>query len=153
MAGASLRCAAIGVTLDLPYWPTDVTRTPSARQVQELERPGRVTLAIPAGLTTEDVTLGFTLRQSDWRQSVAGWVSSLERLAATKKPVQVVLGERVLGLFRLDPPTITEQMHAANGDPSVVDVSLVLKRASDAMINVGLARRIRGTATGVSRQR
>ena len=39
MAGqAQLRCAALNIVLILPWWPTDVSRTLSARNVSELER-------------------------------------------------------------------------------------------------------------------
>ena len=80
-------------------------------------------------------------------------VDHLQKIAASKKPTQLILGGQVLGLFRLDPPGLTVIEFATDGSPSVVDVSLTLKAATDAQINVGLIRPIRGRLKGAARKR
>ena len=108
-SGVSLRCVSAGVTLDLPLWPDEIARTLGARQVQELERSGRRALGVPGGMSGDEFSLGFTVRDETGADvSVQPWVNDLEALALTKFPVQLVLGERVAGWFRLDPPTVTE---------------------------------------------
>ena len=149
-----LRCAALGVTLRLPWWPEDVTETLSGWDVSTLTRPGRDPLDVPTSRTTGERTLGFTLRNEDYHESVAELVADLRRIVAAKAPVQLLMGERDTGLWRIDAGAqITEMAWADDDTPSVVDVDLVLKRASDAIVKVGPIKRIKGRATGVSRQR
>ena len=150
---ARLRCTDPKVTLRLPWWPTDVGMTLAGWNRQELERPGKRPVSLPSSRVGDEVTMGFTLRSRDHRESVGDLLADLRRLSNAKNPSQLLLGDADYGLFTIDPPQVTVLEFAADGSPSVVDVSLVLKRASDATINVGLAKRIRGTATGVSRQR
>ena len=150
---ARLRCTNPKVTLRLPWWPTDVGMTLGGWNRSELERPGKTSLSLPSSRVSDEVTMGFTLRNVDHRESVADLLEELRRLTRAKNPSQLLLGDADYGLFTIEPPQVTILEWADEGTPSVVDVSMTLKRASDATINVGLARRIRGTATGVSRQR
>ena len=63
--------------------------------------------------------------------------------------MQLLLGDNAEGLFRVEAPTLTILEWDGNTDrPSVVDVSLTLKRASDAEVNVGLVKRIKGRGRG-----
>ena len=79
MAGqAQLRCVPLGIYLDLPWWPTDVARTLSVRNVSELERADKRPLSVPTSLTPDDYSIG-TLRHSDYRTPVAGHLNDLER--------------------------------------------------------------------------
>ena len=154
MAGeVVLRCAALDVSLILPWWPAEVSGTYSGWNVNTLDRPGRTPLEVPSSRTVEEMALGFTLRKQDYTESISGRLTQLRRIAAQNAPVQLLMGDRDTGLWRMEPPTITELAWAADGSPSVADVDLVLKRASDAIVKVGPIKRIRGRATGVSRQR
>ncbi|MBK8640620.1 MAG: hypothetical protein IPN92_20995 [Chromatiaceae bacterium] len=156
MAGqAQLRCAALNIVLILPWWPTDVSRTLSARNVSELERADKRALAVPTTLTADDYSLGYTLRTTRHRDASFGGINvtehiaDLERVSRSKAPVQLLLGDNAEGLFRVEAPTLTILEWDGNTDrPSVVDVSLTLKRASDAEVNVGLVKRIKGRGRG-----
>lgn len=145
---ARLRCTNPKITLRLPWWPTDVGMTLGGWNRSELERPGKGPLSLPSSRISDDVTMGFTLRNADHRQTIAGMVQDLRKLARARKPSQLLLGDTDYGLFTLDPPQVTVLEFANDGSPSVADVSLTLKRASDATINVGLAKRVRGSGTG-----
>jgi hypothetical protein len=152
MAGkARLRCVALNITLELPWWPTEITRSLSVRTVGELDRPDALPLAVPSGLTPDDYSVGYMLRQDDWREPVGAHIRDLERIAASKKPVQLLLADQSEGLFRVESATVTALEFAESGQVSVADVSLTLKRASDAVVNVGLVKRIKGRATNLRR--
>ena len=155
MAGeAVLRCTAKGIgAFVLPWWPSDVTSTQSGWNYSELERPGMDSLALPSTRTGVEYTLGFVLRQQDHRAGVGDRVDHLQRIAASTKPSQLILGDRVLGLFRLEPPSLTVIEFATDGSPSVVDVQLTLKAASDAQITVGLIRPIKGRLKNAARKK
>lgn len=139
--------------LTLPVWPQDSTNTLPAWNVASLERPRRRALDVPSTRTTEERSLGFTLRNRDYWETVAPLLNDLRTLARSRKAFTLLMGDQDTGLWRMEAPQVTEVAFADDGSPSVVDVSMTLKRASDATINVGLAKRIRGTAIGVSRQR
>ena len=155
MAGkVRLRCAALGVTLRLPWWPEEMSETLTGWNVNTLDRPRRTPLEVPSSKTTAERPMAFTLRREDYHESVADLVADLRRIAAADAPVQLLVGERDTGLWRIDAGAqITEMAWADDDTPSVVDVDLVLKRASDAIVKVGPIKRIKGRATGVSRQR
>lgn len=154
MAGqARLRCAALDIVLRLPWWPTDVSRTLSSRNVSELERPDKRALAVPTSLTADDYSIGYTVREKDYRASVADHVADLEKIARSKSPVQLLLADQAEGLFRIDAPSLTILEFADNGQPSVVDVSLTLTRASDAEVNVGLIKRVKGRGKGFAKKK
>lgn len=147
-----LRSVAKGVTLTLPVWPQDSTEVMSAWSVSSLDRVGDVPLDVPTYLTTGERSLGFTLRHEDYRQSVSDLLATLRDIAARKSPVQLVMGDTDTGLWRMDAPQITELERAADGSPSVADVSLVLKRATSAQINVGPVKKIKGGGSGFARR-
>jgi len=154
MAGqAQLRCVPLKIYLDLPWWPTDVSRTLSVRNVSELERADKRPLAVPTSLTPDDYSIGYTLRHSDYRTPVAGHLNDLETIARSKTPVQLLLADQTEGLFRIESASVTVLEFAANGKPSVADVSLTLKRASDAQVKVGLIKRIKGRGKNMARRR
>lgn len=161
MAGqAVLRCAALEIDVVLPWWPTDVSRSLAYRNVTELERPDKRALAIPSTITTDDYSVGYTVRTADYQQatldgiSVTKHINDLEKIARTKYPVQLILGEQVEGLFRIESPLITILHWDVDTDrPSVVDVTLTLKRASDAEVNVGLIKRVKGRGKGFAKKK
>jgi phage protein U len=64
-----------------------------------------------------------------------------------------MLGRNAEGMFRLESPSVTILEFADNGKPSVVDVSLTLRRASDAEVNVGLIKRVKGRGKGFAKKK
>lgn len=151
---AVLRCVPLKITLILPWWPSDVSRTLSSRNVSELERPDRRALVIPTTLTGDDYAIGYTLRTTNFRRANDGTIditthlADLETVARSKYPVQLLFANNVEGLFRVEAPSLTILEWTEGGRPSVVDVSLTLKRASDAEVNVGLVKRVKGRGKG-----
>ena len=145
---ARLRCPALNVRLTLPWWPEEITRTLQGWNVNTLERPQRRSLDVPTTKTTEERSLGFTLRNQDYQQSIAPMLVDLERISASRYPCQLILGDTDTGLWRMEPPQITETAWAADGSASVADVSLVLKRATEAIVRVGPVKKIRGSGRG-----
>ena len=154
MAGkARLRCTDPKVTVTLPWWPSDVSRTLSVRTVNELERPDKTPLAVPSSLTLDDYSIGYTARAVDFREPVADHIADLERLAALKRPAQLILADQTMGLYQIESASLTILEFAESGQPSVVDVQLTLKRASDAEINVGVVKRIKGRGRGFGKKK
>ena len=154
MAGqAQLRCVPLKIYLDLPWWPTDVARTLSVRNVSELERADKRPLSVPTSLTPDDYSIGYTLRHSDYRTPVAGHLNDLETISRSKTPVQLLLADQTEGLFRIESASVTVLEFATNGKPSVADVSLTLKRASDAQVKVGLIKRIKGRGNNMAKRK
>ena len=160
MAGqAQLRCVPLGIYLDLPWWPTDVARTLSVRNVSELERADKRPLSVPTSLTPDDYSIGYTMRTTNHRRAnhdgidVSQHLRDLETLSKSKHPVQLMLGRNAEGMFRLESPSVTILEFADNGKPSVVDVSLTLRRASDAEVNVGLIKRVKGRGKGFAKKK
>lgn len=140
--GALLYCPGVA-TLVLPWWPTEVGRTPRSRVWVEQERPGRAPLLLTTGETLAEYRLSFLLRHTDIAQSVQSWVDAFEAIAASDVPVALVMGASDRGLFQLVGPDMQEVAHADDGTPSAVDVSATLKRASRATVNVGLVPTVR----------
>ncbi len=163
---ARLVCVPLKITVVLEWWPTDVTRTLSSRNVSELERPDKRALMVPTSLTSDDYSIGYTMRTDDFRRSawtgatprahgtgVGEHINDLEAIAKSKHPVQLLLGRNVEGLFRIESPSITILEWTKDGRPSVVDVSLTLRRASDAEVNVGLIKRVKGRGRGFAKKK
>lgn len=146
----------------LPVWPSDVSMNLRGWATTDLDRPGRSPLTVQTGQVPDDIQMGYTARAVDvaalqtggpvdFRASVQRHLDDLQALSVSRKPCQVVMRDRVLGLFRMEPPSVTVTDWAADGSPSVADVSLTLKRASDASVNVGLVK-IRGKGRGMARR-
>lgn len=148
---ARLRCAPLGITVTLPWWPTEVSRTLSTRTVTDLERPDAMALSVPSGLTPDGASIGYLLREEDRTVSVASHIADLERIAASKRPVQLLLADQSMGLYRIESASVVPLEFTTTGHPSVADVSLSLVRASDAVVNVGLVKRIKGRVTNARR--
>ena len=80
-------------------------------------------------------------------------INDLEAIAKSKHPVQLLLGRNVEGLFRIESPSITILEWTKDGRPSVIDVQLTLRRASDAEVNVGLIKRVKGRGKGFAKKK
>ncbi len=146
--GVWLRCAAADTTLMLPVWPTDSTETMAGWESSTLPRPGREPLEVPTDETLAERSLGFTLRNDDYAASIRDMLQALRTISRTKTPVQLVFEQRDTGLWRMLPPLVTEMEWADDGSPSVADVSVTLRRATEATVNVGPIKRIRGGGRG-----
>ena len=157
---ARLVCVPLKITVVLEWWPTDVSRTLSSRNVSELERPDKRALMVPTSLTSDDYSIGYTMRTTNHRRAnhdgidVSQHLRDLETLSKSKYPVQLIFGDNTEGLFRIESPAITVLEWDENTDkPSVVDVQLTLRRASDAEVNVGLIKRVKGRGKGFAKKK
>ena len=83
---------------------------------------------------------------------MAGHINDLEELSRSKQPVQLLLADQTEGMFRIESASLTVLEFADSGKPSVVDVSLTLKRASDATVRVGLVKRVKGRGKGFAKR-
>ena len=147
-----LRCPSLAIAIQLPFWPDDSSNTLPGWNRESLTRYGRRSLDVPSTKTTEERALGFTLRNEDYKATVAPMLEALRTMAGSTAPVQLIFGATATGLWSMEPPVITETGRADDGSPSVVDVSMVLKRASDAVVNVGPVK-VAGGGSGFSRRR
>ena len=112
MAGRTqLRCVPLKIYLRLPWWPTDVARTLSARNVSELERADKRPLEVPTSLTADDYSIGYVLRTERYRDASYGGISvtehikDLETIARSKSPVQLAAQPGTLNAFYLEADT------------------------------------------------
>lgn len=140
---ARLRHPTLGVTLTLPWWPSEVSRDLTVRRFAELERASKRPLVVAGGLTSDSYSVSYTARNDALYRSVQSHVRLLARLAKHPDPVMLRLADSDRGLWHIESASVIELEWAPNGDPSVVDVSLTLKRAGDATIKVGPVKRRR----------
>lgn len=140
-------------TVVLPWWPTEVSRSGLVRDWEEMQRPGRQPLMLSPSRRLGEYNLGFTLRHATYGTSVRGIVNDLESIAASETPVALVIARTSRGLFHVTEFDPVEVDHDTNGQPATVDVSMTLKRASDATVNVGLIKRIKGRGSGFAKKK
>lgn len=131
-----LHCQGVG-RARLNWWPTEITRSGIGRSWTEIERPGRRPLLLTPGLLLDGYDIGYLHREQDLSQSVADHVNDLETIAKAKEPVELTMAGNVRGLFHITDLSIVEVEHTTGGQPAAVDVSLTLRRASDATLKVG----------------
>jgi len=137
---ARLICPGIG-TLTLPWWPAEVENSGWAAGWAETERPGRAPLLTRASDPLPSLRIPFILRGTTPDESVQDELDIVRALAAAKPVVQLMLGRSDRGQWRITEAAATETDWAANGEPSIVDVMLQLRKASDAAIPVGPIRK------------
>lgn len=137
---ARLICPSIG-TLTLPWWPEEIENTGWAAGWAETERPGRAPLLTRSSDPLPSLRIPFTLRGNTPDTSVQDELDIVRALAAAKPVVQLMLGQADRGQWRIIEAANTETDWAANGEPSVVDVILQMRAASDASIPVGPIRK------------
>lgn len=148
--GVVLHCPGVA-TVRLNWWPTEISRSGLSRSWTEVERPGRRPLLLSPGLLLDEYAVGYLHRERDLSQPVADHVDALTSIARSKTPVELTMAKMARGLFHVTDLSLVEVDHATTGKPASVDVSLTLKRASDATVNVGpipRKRNIRGGGTG-----
>ena len=118
MAGqAQLRCVPLGIYLDLPWWPTDVARTLSVRNVSELERADKRPLSVPTSLTPDDYS--HRLRVAPQRTATGD--ASYDLGIRSKTPVQDL---DQTDLPRIESVSVTVLGSATTANRPVADVSL-----------------------------
>jgi hypothetical protein len=132
------RLIAVGLpVLVLPWWPSEVEESGWAPNYAETERPGRTALLTRSNDPLATLRISFVLRASDVTQSIQDTLDIVRRYAAAKPIVQVMLGQSDRGHWRITDAGATQQDWAANGEPSVADVVISMREASDASIPVG----------------
>ena len=124
-----------------------------ARSASATSRTGRADkrpLAVPTSLTADDYSIGYAALGLP---GVGGGSHQRPRgVVPVKQPVQLLLADQTEGMFRIESASLTVLEFADNGKPSVVDVSLTLKRASDATVRVGLVKRVRAAVKGFAKR-
>lgn len=137
-------------TLILPFWPSDISRDMAVRTYSELERANLKPLTVPSGLTNRSMSIGYTARQprSDSYGTalyvpIDDHLDLLRKIAKSSEPASLFLAKDDRGKWHLESVQVTEIEWAPNGHPSVVDIALSLREATDVTINVGLIKRQR----------
>lgn len=137
---ARLVCPGVG-TLELPWWPSEVEHTDWAPDYAEIPRPGRTMVQTRSSDPLPQLRLAFTLRTTDPTESIGDQLAMVRTLAAAKPVVQLLLGASDRGRWRIREAGAVESDWADDGSASVADVSLLLRRESDAAIPVGPIRK------------
>jgi hypothetical protein len=137
---AKLICG--GLTATLPWWPDEIAWSEIAESWTEQTRPGRAPLLLKETSTLPEVSVGFIASTRDQTMqgdggSIQPMLDTLSEMASSDTPVQLLLGSNDQGRFRIIDLSYTELDHAPNGEPSKVEVSLVLKTAQDASAPIG----------------
>jgi len=133
---ARLICAGMP-TLVLPWWPDEVENSGWAPDWAETARPGRAPLLTRSTDPLPTMRLSFVLRDSSIDEPMGDLIARIRRLAAATPVVHVMLGQSDRGVWRVTDAGANETDWAANGEPSVADVVISLRAASDATIAVG----------------
>lgn len=147
---ARLVCGAI--TAVLPWWPDEIAWSAFAQSWSEQNRPGRLPLLVKEAWTLPEVAIGFIASDRP-SGSTASLLGSLQQIAASDTPVQLMLASRELGRWRMTDLSYTELEHAVSGEPTRAEVSLTLKRAMDASAPIGpLPQPTKGKGKGKGRK-
>lgn len=136
---AQLHCPGVG-TLTLPWWPSEVENLGLAAAWAETERPGRRPLLTRASSPLPSLRMAFTLRGASLEESVKTELDLVRRFAAAKPVVMLTLAASSRGRWRIVEAGATETDWTSGGEPSVAEVMLALREASDAAIPVGPIR-------------
>lgn len=151
MSGSVVLYCPDVATVQLNWWPTEVSRSQIARSWTEVERPGRRPLMLSPGMALDEYSVGYLHREADLSQSVADHVDALTAIARSKTPVTLTMAGTVRGQFHVTDLSLVEVEHTTTGNPASVDVSMTLKRASEATVKVGPIPRVRNKMRGMRR--
>lgn len=136
--GQQARLTAAGLpVLVLPWWPSEIEDSGWAPTYAETERPGRAPLLTRSNDPLPSLRIAFTLRTSSVEDSIQDLLDTVQLYAAAKPVVQFMLGQSDRGYWRITDAGANQRDWAANGEPSVADVVITLRSASDASIPVG----------------
>lgn len=133
---ARLLCGTLE-PLILPWWPDEVETSGMAAGYAEDPRPGRTPVLTRSADPLATFRMPFTLSGPTLQDSVLAEVTLLERYAAAKPVVQVMFGRFNRGHWRVTEASMVEKAWTSAGEPAEVDVTLTLRRASDAAIPIG----------------
>ncbi len=132
------RLIAAGLpVLVLPWWPSEVEDSGWAPNYAETERPGRAPLLTRSNDPLPALRIAFTLRTTSVTESIQDTLDLVKRYAAAKPIVQFMLGQSDRGHWRITDAGANQLDWAADGEPSVADVIITMRQASDASITVG----------------
>lgn len=137
---ARLICA--GLTAVLPWWPEEITWSQLAQTWSEQQRPGRAPLLLKEAQTLPEISIGFVAANKDTTfvgdgGSVLPLMKTLDQMAKSQTPVQLMLAARDAGRFRITDYSVTELDHDSAGNPIKAEISLLIKRAQDASAPIG----------------
>ena len=138
---ATLIAPGLG-TLVLPFWPEGIDGTPSGQTWTERARPGRAPLLLPEGLTLEERRLDYIARTRDLAQPIEEHLDLLRAIRVTQTPVTLMLEQSGRGLWHMTELSIVEVLHNRAGQVTSAEVSVTLRQASDATVNVGPLPRV-----------
>jgi hypothetical protein len=123
--------------LVLPWWPTEIENTDWAAAYVETPRPGRTPLLTRSADPLPSLRMSFTIHAGNVNTPVTAWVDQIRDLSTALPVCQLMLGASDRGRWRITDVGVTELEWADDGEPSMVDVAMTLRAASDAVIPVG----------------
>jgi phage protein U len=129
-------------TVVLPWWPDEIAWSSLADEWTDIQRPGRHPLVVREGETLQEITLGFTMAKKATTfvgdgGSVLPDLQALNTMSRGDIPVQLMLAARDTGRWRITDFSFTELDHASDGQITKAEVSMTIRRASDASAPVG----------------
>ena len=123
--------------LVLPWWPSEVEDSGWAPAYAETERPGKAPPLTRSNDPLPSLRVAFTLRTGSVTESIQDILDTVQLYAAAKPVVQFMLGQSDRGHWRITDAGASHVDWSANGEPSVADVVITMRQASDASIPVG----------------
>lgn len=138
--GARLQVVG-GITLDLPWWPTESEVSALTPGYTDTDRPGRTPLGTRSSEPLPTRRLTFTVSGRDYTESAERWLSQVEAIAKAKPLVRLVLGARDLGVWQVRDAGYTEVDWTDTGDASEAEVTIELRRAAGPVDPVGPIKR------------
>lgn len=131
-----------GLTAILPWWPEEIAWSQLAQVWTEQQRPGRAPLLLKEAQTLPEISIGFIAANRDTLflgdgGSILPLMKTLDAMAKSETPVQLMLATRDAGRFRVADYSVTELDHDTSGNPTKAEISLVIKRAQDASAPMG----------------
>jgi len=136
------RLVAGGLSVTLPWWPTDIGWDSLASNWTEQNRPGRDPLLLRESQTLPEITIGCIVANADSTYvgdggSVLTTLSAIDSMAIGDEAVQLILASRATGRWRITNFSFTELEHDTAGNPTRAEVALTLKRAEDVAAPIG----------------
>lgn len=137
---ARLICGSLSVSLR--WWPDEISWSALANSWTELQRPGNWPLLVNDARALPEISIGFIASNKDTSYigdggSILPMLDSIDEMTNSSKPVQLMLGTRDAGRFRIIDFNFTELDHNTDGQPVRAEISLVIKQAQDAAAPIG----------------
>lgn len=125
-----------GTVVTLPWWPSGIAWEDLADTWTQQNRPGRDPLLLRNSRNLATLRIDATIG-TDYREPVSQMIQDLRKIARSKKPVTLWLGNVARGEWRVTDLAVTERDWTSNGSASVADVEIILTRLSNAAIPIG----------------